>query len=233
MDFLIILFNYATPKSAKNDYVRMDKYDRMKLSEGCLSLLKQSFPTLLLRAMGEEKRDVDGSTMSDRLFWCCDTNQPDYVDEIQPTCDDAELTEDEMNFLALLMVSLKVIHQNKLGNIPTFLPMGASVRDACGMSESSTAQLTPCVVRTAALPHSQMLQNGGLMCFWYDDAQMSKMSTTVALAFAHLFMVRFGYRIIEKFSGADDITPEEKEERDAPPVRRQPPPLGTPGIWLC
>jgi len=210
---LFVMMNYATPKT-KSWKGSEWKYDTMKPTEGCIGFWRQSVITCLEREVGTEKTVKHKSSCistQDRLFWTCNTNKSDYVDEIDDVCEDADISEDTMHLIPIILLALKVKYARMNGHMPSILATGSPVRD--NLFEVEDTLITRHAIFAGSVPHSEMFMRKDRFLHAYPDTTVHhKYSQRLAVFYSQRFFTTSECTFTENWTGLGNLSPKEMKE---------------------
>jgi len=208
---LFVLMNYATPTSTRwNEWI----YDVMNKNESCIGFWRQSIITCLERGAGVAKSDDDKHddsciSTTDRLFWRCSTNTSSYKNEIDPVCESAGITRDEMHLIPVIILALKVKYAKLCGHVPIILSTGSEARD--NLFKATGTVITQHAIFAGCVPHSEMFQRKERFLAMYDIDEQQGFSQTLARFYASDYYTTSGCTVVEDWSGLGYLSKEEQE----------------------
>jgi len=210
---LFVMMNYATPKTKSWNGSEWT-YDTMKPTEACIGFWRKSVITCLEREVGIEKTAKHKSSCistQDRLFWVCNTNKSDYVEEIDDVCEDADISEDTMHLIPIILLALKVKYARMNGHMPSILATGGPVRD--NLFEVEDTLITRQAIFAGCVPHSEMFMRKDRFLSKYSDIQVHhKYSQRLAVFYSQRFFTTSECTFTENWTGLGNLSPDEMEK---------------------
>jgi len=210
---LFVMMNYATPKSKKWKDSQWT-YDKMNPTEACIGFWLQSVITCLERGTGIEKTDEHQSSCistQDRLFWVCKTNKPRYVKEIPKVCEKAEISEDTMHLIPVILLALKVKYSRMNGHMPSILATGEPVRE--NLFEVDDTLITRHAIFAGCVPHSELFMRKDRFLHTYPDIEVHhEYSQRLAVFYSQQFSTTSECTFTEDWTGLGNLSPAELEK---------------------
>ena len=210
---LFVMMNYATPKTKSWNGSEW-KYDTMKPTESCIGFWRKSVITCLEREVGIEKTAKHKSSCistQDRLFWVCNTNKSDYDEEIDDVCEDADISEDTMHLIPIILLALKVKYARMNGHMPSILATGSPVRD--NLFEVDDTLITRQAIFAGCVPHSELFTRKDRFLRSYPDIEVQhEYSQRLAVFYSQRFFTTSDCTFTENWTGLGNLSPKEMKE---------------------